>query len=248
MTSIDWGAPPGHLTLTGSAVHVWRAALSVAEKEVAALGSLLNADEQVRARRLRFEDKRRSFVAARGILRCILARYLSLSPQQIQFSYSAHGKPELAPSQATGLQFNLAHSGDLAVVALAHARPIGIDLEQLRPVETLDQMVDGYFAPAERAAFQRLPPERRLSAFFAAWTRKEAYLKARGEGLTLPLDQVVVTLSPDEAPAVLADRQRPQNTAPWVLLDLEPAPGYRAALAVPGPVGELAAWQWPASG
>jgi 4'-phosphopantetheinyl transferase len=248
VTSIDWAAPPEHLTLTGSAVHVWRATLSLAEAQVAVLGFLLNAEEQARARRLRFEDKRRSFVAARAILRCILGRYLGLSPQQIQFSYSAQGKPELAPSQATGLRFNLAHSGDLAVVALAYARPIGIDVEHLRPVGAIDQMVDGYFAPAERAAFQRLPPEHRLSAFFAAWTRKEAYLKAQGDGLTLPLDQVVVTLSPDEPPALLADGQRSPDTTPWVLMDLEAAPGYRAALAVRGPVGELAAWQWPASG
>jgi len=248
VTSIDWVAPLEHLTLTGDAVHVWRATLSLAEAQVTALGSLLNAEEQARARRLRFEDKRRSFVAARGILRCILGRYLNLSPQQVEFSYSAQGKPELAPLHATELRFNLAHSGNLALVALACARPIGIDLEQLRPVEAMDQIVAGYFAPAEREAFQRLPPEHRLWAFFAAWTRKEAYLKARGEGLTLPLDQVVVTLSPDVAPRLLEGGQGPTGTAPWVLLDLEPAPGYRAALAVPGPVGELAAWQWPASG
>jgi 4'-phosphopantetheinyl transferase len=247
VTSIDWVAPSEHLRLTGSAVHVWRAALNLAEARVAALEGLLNAEEQARARRLRFEDKRRAFVAARGILRSILGRYLSLSPQQVQFSYNAQGKPGLAGSQATGLQFNLAHSGDLALVALAYARPIGIDLERLRPVEAMGKIVDAYFAPAERVAFDRLSPEHKLPAFFAAWTRKEAYLKARGEGLTLPLNQVV-TLSPGEAAAVLADEQRPPGATPWLLLDLEPGPGYTGALAVPGPVGELAAWQWPVSG
>ena len=230
-------------------MHVWRAALNLAEAQVAALGACLNAEEQARAGRLRFEDKRRAFVVGRGRLRAILGRYLSLSPQHIQFTYNAQGKPEIAASQANGLQFNLAHSGDLALVAVALARPVGIDLEQLRPVEALDQIVGSYFGPGERAVFQRLPPEQRQPAFFAGWTRKEAYLKARGEGLTLPLDQVEVTLAPGEAPRLLADATCPPGTGlTWVLLDLEAAPGYTAALAVPGPPGELFTWQWPAAG
>ena len=248
MTSIDWAAPTEQLALTGSAVHVWRATLRLPEAQVARLACLLNAEEQARARRLRFEDKRQSFVAARGILRSILGRYLGISPQQIQFSYTAHGKPELAASHTTELQFNLAHSGDLALVALANGRPIGVDLESLRPIEAIDQIVAGYFSLAERAAFQQLPLEHRLTAFFAAWTRKEAYLKARGEGLTLPLDQAEVAFLPSEAPTLSADGQRPSGATSWVLLDLDTAPGYRAALAVLGPVGELAAWQWPAGG
>jgi 4'-phosphopantetheinyl transferase len=245
--AIDWLAPPEQLTLSSTAVHIWRGALNLAEAEVSALGSVLNADEQARARRLRFDDKRRAFVAARGILRTILGRYLGLPPQQVCFSYNAHGKPELAVSQAAGLQFNLAHSGDLVLVALAHARPVGIDLERHHPVEAVGRLVDRYFAPAERAAFRQLPPEQWLPAFFAGWTRKEAYLKARGEGLTLPLNEFEVTLTPGEAPALLADRHSLPNSAPWVLVEVEAGPGYTAALAVPGPVQELAAWQWSAS-
>jgi 4'-phosphopantetheinyl transferase len=246
--AIDWVRPPAHLALSGTAVHIWRAALNLAEAQVAALGLALCPDEHARAERLRFEDKRRAFVAARGILRAILGRYLNLSPQHVQFSYNAQGKPELAGSEAAGLQFNLAHSGDLALVALTQGRPVGVDLERQHPVEALDRLVAGYFAPGERAVWGQLPPEQRLSAFFTGWTRKEAYLKARGEGLTMPLDAFEVTLAPGAPPALLADRHSPPSAAPWVLLDVEAAPGYAAALAVAGPVGELATWQWPATG
>ena len=244
MTTIDWLPPPEQLSLSGAAIHLWRAALNLPETQVAALGATLNAEEQTRARRLRFDDKRRAFAVARGVLRCILGRYLALSPQQVQFSYNAEGKPELAASHGAGLQFNLAHSGDLALVALADGRPVGIDLEWQHPVEAVDRLVERYFAPGERAAFRQLPPEQRLPAFFAGWTRKEAYLKARGGGLTLPLDHFEVTLAPGEAPALLVDRHNPSGGAAWVLLNVAAGPGYTAALAVPGPVGEVSAWQF----
>ena len=187
-------------------------------------------------------------MAARGILRNILGRYLGLAPQQVQFVYNAQGKPALAASQAAGLQFNLAHSGDWALVALASERAVGIDLERRHPVEAVDRLVEGYFAPGERTVFHQLPPEQRLTAFFAGWTRKEAYLKARGEGLTLPLDEFEVTLAPGVPPALLADRHGQPSLASWVLLDVEAVPGYAAALAMPGPVGELVTWQWQADG
>ncbi len=248
MSDLEWAAPPQRLALSGSAVHVWRAALNLAEAQVAALGAALNADEQARAARLRLDDKRRAFVVARGILRDILGRYLGLHPRDIQFAYTAQGKPELAACQAAGPCFNLAHSGDLALVALANARPIGIDLERQRPVEAADLLVERFFSPGERAAYRRLPPEQKSPAFLLGWTRKEAYLKARGEGLALPLNQFEVTLSPGEPPALVADWHSPPSAAPWVLLDLDAGPGFTAALAVPGAVDELAAWEWPASG
>ncbi len=248
MGSFEWRVPPERIALSGSAVHVWRAALNLAEAQVAALGATLNADEQARAARLRVEDKRRAFVAARGILRDILGRYQGLSPSDIQFAYTAQGKPELAAAQAGGLHFNLAHSGDLALVALARGRPLGVDLERKLPREAPDLLVERFFSAGERAAFGRVPPEHKALAFLLGWTRKEAYLKARGEGLTLPLNQFEVTLSPGEPPALVADWHSPPSATPWVLLDVEAGAGYVGALAVPGPVGELAAWQWSASG
>lgn len=211
---------------------------------MAALGATLNADEQARAARLRIENKRRAFVAARGILRDVLGRYLDLNPREVQFTYTVQGKPELAAAQASGLHFNLAHSGDLALVALAYGRPLGVDLERKHSVGSMDLLVERFFAPGERAAFSRLPPEQKPLAFLLGWTRKEAYLKARGEGLALPLNQFEVTLSPGEPPGLVADWRSPPSAAPWVLLDIEAAPGYAAALAVAGPVSELSAWQW----
>jgi 4'-phosphopantetheinyl transferase len=248
VTAIDWIAPPPRLSLSGAAVHVWRAALNLREAQLAALETFLNAEEEARAARLRFDEKRRAFVAARGALRDILGRYLGLSPKEVRFSYTPQGKPELAPTQAKGLQFNLAHSGQLALVALTYARPVGVDVEQLHPLDDMDRLVERYFAPGEQTVFGRLRLEQKLPAFFAGWTRKEAYLKAHGAGLTWPLDQFEVTLAPGEPPAVTLDRLSPPGAPVWTLVEIEAGPGYAAALAVPGPIDGLTLWQWLPTG
>ena len=238
MSAFDWLAPPARLNLTGAAIHLWRAPLEVADASYAALAATLSADEHARAARLRVAPKRRTLVVGRAFLRDVLGRYLHLPPQALQFIYNRYGKPELCQAQATGLQFNVAHSGDLALLALAWGRPVGIDLERHHAVEAVDRLVERYFAPGERAAFGRVPPVQQLPAFFAVWTRKEAYLKAQGVGLTGALDQFEVSLMPGEPPVFC------QGAPGWCLLDVEAGPGYSAALAVPGAIGELATWQW----
>ena len=220
---------------------------------MAALYATLSPDEQDRAGRYRFEHLRHAFVAAHGALRAILGRYLEVSPQSIQFQYNLHGKPALAAPEQAWLRFNLAHSGDLALCAVTAAyesdaeetaREIGVDVEQIRAVEDVEKLVERFFAPGERATFESLLPAQKLPAFFAGWTRKEAYIKAWGQGLSLPLDEFEVSLAPGVPATLLADRHNPAEAGQWSLCEVEAAPGYAAALAVRGPLGPISAWQW----
>jgi len=206
--------------------HLW---LDLPETAIGELKVLLSADEIERAQRFRFERDRRRYIAARGQLRQILGWYAGQSPAAVQFVYGPNGKPHLARSPV-GLEFNLAHSGDLAVVGVALKRAIGADIEQLSRRLDLDAIARRFFAPGEVARWTRLAAADRPLAFFRCWTRKEAYLKARGAGLSIALDSFEVTFAADEPPSLIwaADG----NEARWSILDLSATDGYVAAVAV----------------
>jgi 4'-phosphopantetheinyl transferase len=189
----------------------------------------LTPDEKDRADRLRFCNLRRSFVVTRGSLRCLLGRYLDIHPADIRLHYGPKGKPSLA--SATGIGFNVTHSGDLAAFAFTRDCPIGIDLEQVHPVNEAQQIADRFFCPEEAADIMALPPSERQRAFFRCWTRKEAYIKATGDGLSTPLSQFRVALEPNE-PARFIHVSHDRNAAKaWALHDLRVASNYVAALA-----------------
>src|SRR5262249_20133919 len=149
--------------------------------------SILAPDEKERAARFHFEHLRSAFIAARGVLRCLLGGYLNRHPGRVQFRYGARGKPALEPD--AGIEFNLAHSGGLAVLAFASGCPIGVDLEQIRPIPELREIAARFFCAEEAAEIASLPSGERQRSFFRCWTRKEAYIKATGDGLSAPLDQ-----------------------------------------------------------
>lgn len=247
----------GDLALSHDQVHIWRAALDVPASHLHDLGRLLCEDEVCRASRFRFERDRRRFVAARGTLRILLGRYLALDPAEVRFQYGAYGKPSLAAhTSAVDLRFNVTHSEDLALYAFACGREVGVDLERIRPVPEMEQIAEGFFSARERAALKSLEPGQRLDAFYACWTRKEAYIKARGEGLALPLDRFDVSLAPGEPARLLDVRRlnshRRQTTdrrelERWSLHALAPAPGYAAALAIEGACSALDCRQVPTS-
>ncbi len=240
-----WPHPPKTLKLARDEIHVWRAALDLTASRITSLRASLSPDEQARANRFRFDKPREHFITARGLLRAILSRYLHVPPGQLQFRYSPHGKPSLILSGKHTFNFNLSHSERLGLYAVSCAQSIGIDLERVRPVSDMEQLVERFFSVQERAVFRTLPANQKLEAFFACWTRKEAYLKARGEGLTLPLDQFDVSLTPGEPAILLSDRKNPQATSQWSLQDLHPGSEYVAALAVKGDHWQLKCWQWP---
>jgi 4'-phosphopantetheinyl transferase len=211
----------------------------------------LSADELHRVQRFHFQVDRERFIAARGLLRTILARYLNLEPGCLRFSYDSAGKPRVAPAQtAASLSFNLSHSHDLGLFAFALGRQLGVDLERVDRDGLDEDLAERFFAPGEVAALQTLPLDRQLEAFYHAWTSKEAYLKARGEGLLVPLDEFEVSVDPDAPAALLHVRGDPGETDRWSLRTLYPtgqldaALLYVGALAVAGHDWRLRCWQW----
>ena len=241
-TPQPWRPAPDRLTLEPGQVHVFRLALDLPTTRMAHLVGLLSPDEAARAARFRFEVDRQRFTAGRGQMRCILAAYLRLPPTALIFSYNPHGKPALV--NAPGLHFNLSHSAGVGLLAVCAEQSVGIDNESIRPQVERDNIARRFFAPQEAAALQALPPEQQLLAFFTCWTRKEAYIKARGQGLHIPLDQFVVSLAPGE-PARLLTREPGAPAGPFTLAAIDPGSGQAAALAVEGEINTLRLWDWP---
>ena len=204
----------------------------------------LSPDERARAARFHFPKHRQHFVAARGSLRMILARYLDRDPAQLEFCYSPFGKPDLAPSaDADGIRFNLSHSQGLALYAITRDQDIGVDLEGERANIAWEDIARRYFAPSEVEALRLVPASSRTQAFLNCWTRKEAFVKARGEGLSLPLDQFEVSVAPGEPARLLRMTGNPQEASQWSFQQLEPAPGFVAAIAVRAARCEFRFWE-----
>ena len=230
----EWPCPNGTPELTDNAIHVWRASLALGSAELERLRSTLTDDELARAERFVFERDRNHFIAARGILRDLLGRYLRCAPRSVDFTYGPHAKPAVSGGGSRHpLRFNLSHSHGLALVATAREREIGVDVELIRPEFAGEEIAKRYFSTNEINELRKLPSELRAEGFFLCWTRKEAYIKARGEGLQIPLDSFDVSLTPG-LPAKLnsADQSR------WALRSLAPAAGYAAAV-----VAERNSWQ-----
>ena len=228
--------------LDGSAVHVWRASLDQNASQVDRFERTLALDERSRAGRFHFRHDRDRFIVARGILRDILGRYLGRAPESLSFSYSSYGKPALISEGAEAIRFNISHSHGTALYVVTRGREIGVDLELVRDGLEIEQIAGRFFSRAEISVLCALPAQLRRRAFFLCWTRKEAYIKARGEGLSLPLDQFEVSLVPGE-PAALMSAQRDEAFR-WSLRELFPAPDYAAALAIEGRDCSVTCWDW----
>jgi len=241
----DAAVPPAPIALAPDEVQVWRVSFSRAAEGSTAIEAALDGEERARAAAYRFPDDRRRCALGRGILRLLLGACCGVAPTAIRFRYGPYGKPALR-EPASEVSFNLAHSGDIGVIALTRRRDIGIDVERLRPQAATVEIAEHYFAAAETAALRALPPERRTEAFFACWTRKEAFIKARGLGLSLPLDSFTVSLMPGEPAALLAIAGDPAAAAAWRLADVPVPEGYAAALAVAGSGWTLSLRDWPA--
>jgi len=225
-------------------VHVWRTVLTKTASEVESLSRLLAADEQRRAESFHFDRDRSHYIVARGILRNILGLYVRQPPDSLRFSYTPFGKPDLhdAGSFET-LRFNLSHAGAVVLYAVTRDREVGIDVEYVRADMDCEEIAEHFFSQREVETLRALPPDLQSRAFFNCWTRKEAYIKARGEGLSLPLDEFDVSLSPGE-PAALLSASDPQEVARWSLRELTLAPDYVAALACEGSDWRLRCWEY----
>ena len=241
-----WHIPSATLVLGRDEVHVWRATLHHTPAQVRNFRESLAADEQARAAQFYFEKDRNHFIVARGVLRAILGRYLNRPPECLSFCYSSYGKPALAGEpDLNAIRFNLSHSHGVALYAVTRGRELGIDLERIRSGLAVAQIAGRFFSQREIAMLQALPAGMQNQAFFRCWARKEAYIKARGEGLSFPLDQFDVSLAPGEPGIVVSASRDPSEATRWSLQELTPAPGYAAAVAVEGHDWRLTCWQWP---
>ena len=226
--------------LGSNKVDVWRASLDVDSAVREHLSGFLSAAEQERVARFAFARDRNRFAVARAILRQLLGGYLGEPPQDVVLETLAHGKPILALTAGIpNLHFNVSHSHEFALFAFCLEHELGIDIEKIRPQVAFEGIESRYFSPQERAELETLPLDLRPEGFFLCWTRKEAYVKARGEGLKVPLGSFSVSLTPDN-PAVLesSDKER------WTLHSLHPETGFVGALAVEGRGHRLQFWEW----
>ena len=238
-----WLPAAAGLQLGPNKVHIWRACLDVDSAVRERLSAVLSTAEQERAARFAFAKDRNRFAVARAILRQLLGRYLDEPPQDVVLETLPHGKPILAgTARIPPLRFNLSHSHQFALFVFCLEYEIGIDIEKIRPQVALEGIESHYFSPKERAELEALPQDLRPEGFFLCWTRKEAYVKARGEGLNVPLESFSVSLTPGK-PALLqsSDEER------WSLYSLDPATGFVGAMAAEGRGHRLQFWDWSES-
>jgi 4'-phosphopantetheinyl transferase len=243
-----WSPGPARPRLVAGEAHVWRASLAAGVDELARLHELLSDEERARAARFRFPVHRERFISGRATQRLLLARYLDVAPTAIRYRYAAHGKPALdGPEAASGIRFNVSNAEDGLLVALAMEREVGVDLEPLHRVVDRDAVARRFFSIPENRVYDTIAEEERDAAFFTCWTRKEAYIKAVGDGLTMPLDCFDVTLRPGEPARLLATRGDPAQAGRWTLRELDPGPGWLGALVVEGPPAEVRCFDWDPS-
>jgi 4'-phosphopantetheinyl transferase len=228
-----WDLPPKTAALQHDEVHVWLADLNHLRFRPRDVDRILSHEERERAARFYLQRDRNHFTAGRAVLRSILARYLNIDPSRVQFSRGPHGKPVLTTDGGgDALCFNLSHSSDVALCAVARGRDVGVDVERVRADINVDLIAERFFSEREIAALRLLPPENKQKAFFTCWVRKEAYLKAKGDGLAMGLDGFSVSFLPGEPAALLDVPGHPEEALAWSLRELDFDPSYAAALAV----------------
>lgn len=222
-----------------SDIRLWHVALDRPPADADRLAELLAEDELARAHRYRDPQLGRRFIVGRASLRRVLGQCLDRDPKEIRFTYRAAGKPELADLDAHRLHFNVTHSHAVAILAVSEGRPIGIDVERVRPDFAGEEIAARFFSAREQAMLRELPANERVTAFFRCWTRKEAFIKLLGAGLSFPLDEFDVSLAPDAPAELLALRGDPTAPNRYSLCEIAAPPGHFAAFAVAGPIGGM---------
>lgn len=240
--STTWRQAPASLSLQPGEAQVWRVDLEQPEQVVQQFRTTLEDDEIQRADRFHFERDRRAFAVSRGFLRQVLGRYLEIEPEALRFSYGPYGKPALnGKHKSSSLRFNMSHSRAVCLVAVTETKEVGVDVEYIRADFASEEIARRFFSSREVEAFNALPNEHQVSAFFRCWTRKEAYIKAIGRGLSQPLDGFDVTLAPGLPAALLRADQ--DDASRWSLSDIDVGDDYAAALVVEGQLLNIRCWQ-----
>jgi 4'-phosphopantetheinyl transferase len=215
-------------------------------RDLPAFAQTLSADERQRAERFQFDRDRKRFIVRHGLLRTILGRYMNIEPARLYLARESRGKPALAGTfEGRTLHFNLSHSDGLALFVVARQFALGVDVERIRAMPEIDQIAQKFFSAGESAMLGALRAAQRLEAFFNCWTRKEAYLKATGEGIADALAQIEVSIAPGQIARLINIAGDAVEASFWSLHALAPAPGFTGALAVRTSDLKLACWQWP---
>jgi 4'-phosphopantetheinyl transferase len=236
---VTWSEPPESLSLATGDVHVWRVELNQPEPLLEKFRETLEEQELDRASRFHFEKHRRHFTAGRGVLRQLLTQYLGTKPEQLRLSYGAYGKPALnGEHKDSRLRFNMSHSHEVALFAFAEDRELGVDVEHIRTDFASEEVARRFFSRREVETFNALPRHDQVAAFFKCWTRKEAFIKVIGKGLSQPLDKFDVTLGQPAALLWVSG----DDASRWSLYDLEVGGDYAGALAVEGQVSRIRCW------
>lgn len=223
-------------------VHIWSVSKSNHIDRLQQYWEILNQEERLRAGKFRFSKDQNCFVIARGVLRILLGKYLSIDPVKIQFKRGHNGKPYV--DYEINIQFNVSHSRNMIVLGFVLEHNIGVDIEYaLREVEII-KIANLFFAKEEVTALMALEKDYHTQAFYNCWTRKEAFIKAEGSGLAFPLDQFVVSLDSKEEATLIDTKWDKKEKEKWVLDTLEPEENYIGAVSVKGNVSEIQTWQY----
>ncbi len=230
----EWLSPPKTLILGEGEVHVWRGIVDIPSSRLQVFWEVLSEDERQRARRLRFPQHQARFVAARGMLRFLLGHYLNIIPGELEFGTGPHGKPFIGNPAVPPLYFNISHSQKIALFAFSQGSEVGIDVEWSRPRLDHEAIAKRILSSQEQKWLQTLPAGRRKSAFLTCWTRKEAFAKAHGAGLTFPLQNITVTFLPHQSAQLVKIEDPSFNSHMWSMYAVYPRPRYAGALVVEG--------------
>jgi 4'-phosphopantetheinyl transferase len=248
VTTIDrhepFRLPSAHPALTAADVHVWRANLNQTPCVVNSLLKTLTADERKRGQGYHFQADRDHFIACRGILRSILAKYLGVRAERLRFRYGAFGKPALRDYHNSQLRFSISHSYGLALFAFTRGIEVGIDLELIRRDLDIENIARHSFSPQELEKLHKLRNDLQTEAFYDCWTRKEAYAKALGKGFSLPLDQFEVSFAPGEPAALMGVKNKKAALSTWAFQVISPGTGYAGAIVTQGTARKVSFWQW----
>ncbi len=218
---------------TTDEIHIWRAFLDLSSFETEYLFGNLSADEIERANRFRFEKDKNRFIVARGILRRILGGYLGKDPHKIRFEYTSYNKPFLA-TKSDNIHFNLSHSEAFALYAITPRQNIGIDIEYIRHDVAVLEIASRFFSQNEISSLDKISEDKQHNVFFQFWTRKESFLKAKGEGISFPMEKVDVSFINGKGLSHVTLLDEEKESMRWYVQDLFPGPGYVAAIAVEG--------------
>ncbi len=243
--SIVWHKNPGNYLLNDQNVHLWLATQNIENDYIASLYAILSNDEKERANRFYFEKDRNSYIVSRALLRILIGKYLNQKPDSIIFKYAKYDKPYISEHlNYLNLQFNVSHSHGKVLIGFTKIRNIGVDIELVRTLEGAADIVNRNFSQYERHIYNSLPKSLQDRAFFNCWTRKEAFIKAIGKGLTYPLDAFTVSIAPMEEARLLDVKNDSQEKEKWILKDIGINADYVAAMVIESGECQLACYKW----